>query len=688
MSRSPTRTSSSDEVLQYDKGWAALNRLIRAGRSFSGREKNCCFLNTGSQRFANVSAATGLDFPDDGRGLSVTDWNHDGRLDFWVTNRNGPRIRFLKNSYLTDNDFLSLQLIGKNSNRDAVGARVTLDLANSDKPLVRTVYSGSGFLAQSAKRLHFGLGKDSRIKSLRVRWPGGDEEEFTGATPNGHFVLNEGAATARPWNPPVTKELAASIATEPSLPPSSRVVLLEPAPLPSSLTCTDLDGTDLAFADARGDRPLLINLWSTTCANCLREISEWSQRKSDLADAGLQVLAVCVDQASDDLQADRQRIGAAAEEIGLPFRVAQGNQQMVETLNVFQRAFIGRQSDLPLPSSVLLDAQGRIAVIYKGPVLADQILTDAQLLGASPEQIMDGAVRFDGKWLERPPPTQPRQAAMALVEYGYLDAAEQYIRQLLPMYHPSDALGDSVDDAENRRRREFSSLHQFLAAMMFDKGRYEEAAAHYQESLKLFPGGLGLLRELLRTQMKLDDHDAAAETLTELLEIQPDHPEHLANLARVRVKQNRPADAIELFEQSLAAKFDDTIAFEGARLCEKSHDYLRALSLYQAAWNEVQSPAVANNLAWLLATAPDDRVRDGKQAVEIAAQAAAMTSRRVPEILSTLAAAHAENGDFTAAKSTIQEAIVRATEREKEPLANRLRERLKLFENGQPVRSQ
>ena len=687
MSQSPTPSSSSAEILQYDKGWAALNRLIRAGRSFSGREKNCCFLNTGSQRFANVSAATDLDLPDDGRGLSVTDWDHDGRLDFWVTNRNGPRVRFLKNNYRTDNDFVSLKLVGTRTNRDAVGARVTLYLADTDKPLIRTVYAGSGFLAQSTKSLHFGLGKRAQIESVKVRWPGGREEEFSGVTPNGHFVLTEGTSLAQPRKRPRTKEMTPSIAAEPNLSPSSRVVLLEPAPLPNSLNCTDLDGTELALADAHRNQPLLINLWSTTCANCLHEISEWSQRKSELEAAGLEILAVCVDQVIDTA-AERQRISAAAKNLRIPFRVGRANQQMVETLNVFQRAFIGRQTDLPLPSSVLLDAHGRLAVIYKGPVSAAQILTDVELLGASPEQIMDGAIRFPGKWLERPPATQPRQAAMALVEHGYLDVAEQYVHQLLPLYQPNDDQGDDVDEDENRRRREFSSLHQFLGAMMFDKQRYEEAAANYRKALDLFPGGLGLLRELLRTQIKLDDHDGAAETLSEMLKIQPNHHEHLANLARVRVKQGRPDEAIELYERSLAAKVDDTIAFEVARLCEKTQDYDRALVHYQSAWDEAQSPSVANNLAWLLATAPDENLRDGKRAVEIAKQAVAMTSRQVPEILSTLAAAHAENGDFAAAKSTAQEAIALATQLRKTPLAERLRERLTLFENSQPVRTQ
>ncbi|NIP94492.1 MAG: hypothetical protein GWO24_14035, partial [Akkermansiaceae bacterium] len=71
---------------------------IGEGRSFSGHEKNCCFLNTGGGRFADVSAAVGLAFDDDGRAVSVCDWDFDGRQDLWVTNRTAPRVRLLRNA--------------------------------------------------------------------------------------------------------------------------------------------------------------------------------------------------------------------------------------------------------------------------------------------------------------------------------------------------------------------------------------------------------------------------------------------------------------------------------------------------------------------------------------------------------------------------------------------------------------
>ena len=89
-----------------------------------------------------------------------------------------------------------------------------------------------------------------------------------------------------------------------------------------------------------------------------------------------------------------------------------------------------------------------------------------------------GALPFPGQWLERPPVTTARQAAVALIEHGYQDAAEDYARQLLPVYDPANRrCADRTEALRSRRRQEFSSLHHLLGAIMFDRQQYEEARA-------------------------------------------------------------------------------------------------------------------------------------------------------------------------------------------------------------------
>ena len=124
MAKSPKDASGGGSTDIYELGWKAVNKLMMEGRSWSGREANCVFLNTGAKRFANVSAISGLNFLDDARGLAVCDWDQDGSLDLWLANRSAPQTRFLRNQGPRGH-FLSLQLKGTTSNNDAMNRAVT-----------------------------------------------------------------------------------------------------------------------------------------------------------------------------------------------------------------------------------------------------------------------------------------------------------------------------------------------------------------------------------------------------------------------------------------------------------------------------------------------------------------------------------------------------------------------------------
>lgn len=111
--------SDASENISDEGSRAAKNLILmmQEGRSYSGRERNCCFLNTGpfpqaGGRFANISAVSGLDFVEDGRAIALVDWDDDGDLDLWMTNRTAPRLRFMRNDSADSNRFLRLRLRG------------------------------------------------------------------------------------------------------------------------------------------------------------------------------------------------------------------------------------------------------------------------------------------------------------------------------------------------------------------------------------------------------------------------------------------------------------------------------------------------------------------------------------------------------------------------------------------------
>ena len=113
MSQSPLDATELSGLNSYKQGWKALNRLLHENNSFSGRETNNAFLNCGDgARFADVSTAIGWDFADDARAIGRIDWDQDGDLDLWVSNRTAPRIRLLKNQLQSESSFLSLHLGG------------------------------------------------------------------------------------------------------------------------------------------------------------------------------------------------------------------------------------------------------------------------------------------------------------------------------------------------------------------------------------------------------------------------------------------------------------------------------------------------------------------------------------------------------------------------------------------------
>jgi len=142
---------------------------FRAGAAHA--QRNLLFRNVAGRRFADVTAGAGAGFALENvsRGLVSADIDNDGDLDLLVTN-NGQRADLLRN----DGDrgrALLVRLIGRQSNRDGIGARVLM--TTSTRTQMREVKAGSSYLGQNELRQHFGLGSSTIVDRLEVKWPSG-----------------------------------------------------------------------------------------------------------------------------------------------------------------------------------------------------------------------------------------------------------------------------------------------------------------------------------------------------------------------------------------------------------------------------------------------------------------------------------------------------------------------------------
>jgi len=575
----------------YEQGWNALNELIRSDGTWSGFERNVFYANNRDGTFSDVSGVVGLDFLEDGRAFALADFDHDGRLEVFLKNRNAPQLRLLHNVMKDLRPSIAFRLSGVKSNRDAIGSAVTVETESSRQ--TRILQAGSGFLSQHSKEVFFGLGETEYPVRASIHWPSGLVQELHNLPLNSRVWVVEGSEPSRiemfkavpqglkpaSLGPPVgTAEALPS--PKPTvgtthrqqgselLPTSVETWLLAPVSAPD-FSLSDLIGEKQTLAAFRG-KAVLLNFWaigSATCREDLRILNQLYKRWAVMSsDQGLQLLTVNV----DDL-ANTERIRALQRELHLSFPVLQASDDVTGIYNILYRYLFDRHRDLGLPTSFLIDPKGDIVKVYQGPVNAEHVEQDFRRIPQTAAERMAKALPFPGVSDTSEVQRNYLSYGSVFFQRGYFDQAEASFRQAL-RDDPSSAeavygLGSvylkqqktdeahaSFERATTLRARYPDTLPNAwnnLGLLATREGRTAEAIPYFQEALRLSPDHLIALDNLGNAYRQQKQWDEARKVLQRAVTVGPGDPEANYSLGMVFAQIGDSDRAYEYLQKAL-----------------------------------------------------------------------------------------------------------------------------------------
>jgi tetratricopeptide (TPR) repeat protein/peroxiredoxin len=609
VANSPDEAKASHD---YEQGWSAINELIRADGTWSGYERNIFYANNGDGTFSDISGVIGLDFLEDGRAFALADFDHDGRQEVFLKNRNGPQLRLLKN--VTENlpPSIAFRLRGTKSNRDAIGTVITLEteLGRQTRSLqIRSVQAGSGFLSQHSKDVFFGLGAASGPVSASIRWPSGLVQELRDLPINHRVWVEEGSKPSRmeAFRTSVPRAPGADATAQEleTLPTTAETWLLAPVEAPD-FSLPNF-GAQMQTLSALRGKPVLLNFWSAGAERCKDDWIAFNQRHAGWAAQGLQLLSVNLDS-----PADTESVRSLMREHRLSFPILRGSEDVAAIYNILYRYLFDRHRDLELPTSFLIDAKGEIVKIYQGPLDPEHVERDSRHIPQTSAERLAKALPFPGVTDTIEFGRNYLSYGSVFFQRGYLDQAAASFRIALrddpssaeALYGIGSVYLNQQKTAEAREAFEraltlrasypdtLANSCNNLGLLAAREGRTEEAIGYFQEALKLSPDHLIALDNLgsaYRQQKRWDDarktyeralevssNDAEAnyglgmvfaqnddtarafDSLQRALKLRPIYPEALNNLGILYLRTKRRDQAVASFEECIrvAPAFD------------------------------------------------------------------------------------------------------------------------------------
>jgi len=562
VAKSPANATPS---LNYERGWNAINELVRSDSSWSARERNVFYVNNHDGTFAEASGLVGLDFPDDSRAFALADLDHDGRLEVILKNRNGPQLRILHNAMNDTGHSLAFRLRGNKSNRDAIGASVTVEADGHRQ--TKYLQAGSGFLSQHSKELFFGIGKSSEPVRASIRWPSGLIQTFDHLPVNHRIEITEGATEFQ------TKPFAQTVAiytqsdsafeTE-ALPSAVETWLIEPLRAPD-FSLPDVAGKTWEL-ESLGGTPLLLNFSSTHSA-CVDQLRTLRRVHAKAALIGLKIININLDHA-----ADGNDIQTLVTKEDLPFPTLLANEEIAGIYNIIYRYLFDRHRDLGLPTSFLLDEDRMIVKVYQGPIDPAHLLEDVRAIPRNPAARIQRALPFEGTLYQSSFQRNAFTYGVALFQRGYLDQAAASFKQVIAS-KPDDPeayynLGtlelrrNSLREARKYLERtvvlkpDYPEAWNNLGMIAGQEGKADEAVRNFRQSLSLRPNYATALLNLGNLYRRQGNFAEAEKFLNRALESQPDDPEVHYSLGMYYARQEQFDRALKSLHKAVELRPD------------------------------------------------------------------------------------------------------------------------------------
>jgi len=544
-------------------------------------------------------------------------------------------LRILKNVMDNLPPSIAFRLRGTKSNRDAIGASVTIETEAGRQ--TRFLQAGSGFLSQHSKDVFFGLGSAKGSVRASIRWPSGLVQELHDLPPNHRIWVEEASQPSRiePFkaraaerrkneahgasrgsdagddqapkgrkNGSGASDTARIRVTTPqpeALPTTVETWLLAPISAPD-FSLPDLTGQTRSLASLSG-KPVLLNFWDAQSPRCQEDVVTFNKLHGRWAAQGLQLLTVNVDHAVGG-----NSVPPITRGPGFSFPILRGSDDIAAIYNILYRNLFDRHRDLGLPTSFLINEAGDIVRVYQGPINPDHVEQDFRHIPKTFAERLAKALPFPGV-------TEATEFNRNYLSYGSVFFQRGYYDQAGAAFER--ALHDNPESAEALYGLGSVYLNQQKTAKARESfERATKLHASYPDTLANSWNNLGLLSARDgRTEEAIGYFDQA-------LRLSPDHVVALENLGSAYRQLKHWDDARKAYERALAVSPNDPEANYGLGMVfAQTDDTARALEHLQRAWQSRPAyPEALNNLGilYLRTQRRDEAVAKFEECIRVA----------------------------------------------------------------------